>query len=76
MKAAVGGTFDHLHKGHERLLSETASLGLPMVVGLTTQVLLGGKKYKEYLEDYETRKSNVEQYLNRLQASYEVLLGI
>ena len=35
-RIAVGGTFDILHKGHEKLINETFKLADEVFVGLTS----------------------------------------
>ncbi|OMH85136.1 Phosphopantetheine adenylyltransferase [Zancudomyces culisetae] len=61
---AVGGTFDHIHIGHKILLSMTAYCANSKVTcGLTSDVLLVNKKYKEFLEPYDERKARVLEFL-------------
>lgn len=69
---AVGGTFDHLHIGHRLLLSMTALVLSPsanggsrrhLTIGITGDALLKNKKYAEEMEDWETRQSNVQNFL-------------
>lgn len=61
---AVGGTFDHLHDGHKILLTASAFLTRDtLIVGVTGPELLKNKKYKEYMESYEKRVSNVKSLL-------------
>jgi pantetheine-phosphate adenylyltransferase len=75
MKVALGGTFDHLHDGHRKLLSQAASYKCPVLVGLTTDALLSKKQFREYIQDYEARKENVEQYLKSQNVtSFEVVI--
>lgn len=63
---ALGGTFDHLHAGHHNLLTAGArSATKLLVVGLTGDPLLVNKKYKEFLEPFETRKKNVAAFLKQ-----------
>lgn len=58
----LGGTFDHLHQGHERLLNVAFNLGKKVYVGLATDELLEEKKHKELIQDYETRKRGLEKF--------------
>ncbi len=71
---AVGGTFDHLHAGHKLLLTMTALLLQPhgesrlqneriLTVGITGDVLLQKKKYREDLEGWDQRQSRVQNFL-------------
>ncbi|OLY79111.1 Phosphopantetheine adenylyltransferase [Smittium mucronatum] len=62
---AVGGTFDHLHIGHKILLSMTAYSSCRKVTcGISDEPLLKNKKFKEQLQSFETRLSNVRNFLN------------
>lgn len=59
----MGGTFDHLHDGHKLLLKTALSVSESIEIGLTSQYLLEKKQYTSKLEDYETRKKNIEDFL-------------
>jgi pantetheine-phosphate adenylyltransferase len=59
----LGGTFDHLHEGHKLLLKTALTVSEKIVIGLATEDLLKNKKYSHKLEDYETRKNNIEQFI-------------
>lgn len=59
---ALGGTFDHFHKGHRVFLDEAFKRGENVLVGIVSDELakeLG--KSPDY--DYSTRKNIVESYL-------------
>lgn len=48
---ALGGTFDHLHAGHKILLTMACWLARRrVIVGITDDVLLGSKQYKDLLQ--------------------------
>lgn len=59
----MGGTFDHLHEGHKTLIRTALSISNNAVIGLTTEKLLKNKKAAHKLEDYETRKKNLEDFI-------------
>ncbi len=63
---SLGGTFDHLHKGHFALLSAalclTHSEGT-LHIGVTTDVLHGNKEHSERLEPYDVREAAVRSFL-------------
>jgi pantetheine-phosphate adenylyltransferase len=59
----MGGTFDHLHEGHKFLLKTALSISETIEIGLTSQELLEKKQYASKLENYETRKKNLENFL-------------
>ncbi|MHA2268230.1 MAG: pantetheine-phosphate adenylyltransferase [Promethearchaeota archaeon] len=63
-KVGLGGTFDHLHEGHKSLLRTALSISEFIEIGLTSQSLLEKKKYSSKLEDYETRKKNIEEFIS------------
>jgi len=73
---AVGGTFDHLHAGHKILLTMTAWItGKRLVCGVTDDIMLRNKKFKEQLESIDTRITRVQQFLEtiRRDLNYEVV---
>lgn len=71
--SALGGTFDHIHDGHKILLSIAAFLtSSKLIVGVTDQDLLLKKKYKEYLESFESRCQNVQKFLALLKPMLQV----
>ncbi len=59
----MGGTFDHLHEGHKSLIKTALSISNNIVIGLTTEKLLKNKKAASKLENYETRKRNLEDFI-------------
>lgn len=60
----MGGTFDHLHKGHEILINTALSISNNVVIGLTTKDLLSNKQYASKLENYETREKNLKIFIS------------
>lgn len=60
----MGGTFDHLHKGHKLLLKTALSVSEYIEIGLTTQKLLENKQFSSKLEDYDVRKANIKNYIS------------
>ncbi len=59
---AVGGTFDHIHKGHKLLLAKAFDSGKTVYVGLTSDnfVKRAGKKV---VHNYEERLSQLTKFL-------------
>ncbi|QLQ77790.1 hypothetical protein HG537_0A00370 [Torulaspora globosa] len=71
--SALGGTFDHIHDGHKILLTVAAFLtSNRLIVGVTDEELLVKKKYREYLECFDKRAQNVQQFLHLLKPNLDV----
>lgn len=63
---AMGGTFDIIHKGHLRLLSEAFSISSKVIIGLTSDEL-AEKRGKTLLNNYEKR---FETLLNTIKRNF------
>ena len=62
---ALGGTFDHIHDGHKILLTMAAFVtSKRLIVGVTDEELLVNKKFKEYLQNFDERCSNVQSFID------------
>ncbi|HII53622.1 inosine/xanthosine triphosphatase [Candidatus Micrarchaeota archaeon CG08_land_8_20_14_0_20_49_17] len=71
MKAVLGGTFDFLHVGHERLLCESKKFD-SVVVGITSDAF--ARKLKDRpVNSYFERKRKVASYLSGLGAKFEII---
>jgi len=62
----MGGTFDHLHDGHKYLIESALSISHQVVIGLTSQEMLKRKKFASKIEDYNTRKKNLESFISSI----------
>ena len=66
MKVMVGGTFDPLHAGHQKLLSRSFELAGPdgeVIIGLTTDEFAGAKVHP--VHSYPERLENVTAFIRR-----------
>lgn len=54
----LGGTFDHIHKGHEALLTKAYALGERVIIGLTSDAYVSNVKSKN-VQSYAVRKKNL-----------------
>ncbi len=61
---ATGGTFDHLHIGHEALLSKSFEEGGKVVIGVTSDAF-AVREGKAPDESYADRVRNLKEFLRR-----------
>ncbi len=66
-RVAVGGTFDHFHRGHEKLLNKAFEIGNYIMVGVTSNEF-GGRKGN--IEPCSKRMSELEQFLQKFNSRY------
>ena len=66
---AVGGTFDHFHRGHEKLLNKAFEIGDYIMVGVTSNEF-GGRKGN--IEPCSKRMSELEEFLQKFDSKYTV----
>lgn len=64
-RIAVGGTFDHLHRGHEKILATAFASGFHVVIGLTSDQMAKDKEFGRSLESFSLRKKNLKEYLQK-----------
>ena len=71
--AAMGGTFDLIHKGHIKLLSEAFLVSDKIIIGLTSDEL-ASKKGKKLQNNYNTRFENLVKLIenNFPNSSFEI----
>jgi pantetheine-phosphate adenylyltransferase len=60
---ATGGTFDILHKGHERLLSTAFDLGKTVYIGVTSDKLVSKLGKSHSVKPYSSRVRNLRSFL-------------
>jgi len=63
-KVATGGTFDHIHAGHRKLLERSFQVGDEVVIGLTSDEFVArlGKKPDH---GYEKRKAELGSFIEQ-----------
>ncbi|MGA8664428.1 MAG: pantetheine-phosphate adenylyltransferase [Thermoplasmata archaeon] len=66
-RAVLGGTFDHLHVGHEALLATAFQLGRTVAIGLTTEAYLAAhaKPGRGRIQSFRVRRSTLVRWLER-----------
>ena len=62
-EAALGGTFDRLHRGHRELLSKAFATSRSVIIGLTSDEFAksSGKKIEQ---NFEERRAQLKKYLD------------
>jgi pantetheine-phosphate adenylyltransferase len=60
---ALGGTFDHFHNGHKRIIDFAFHIADKVTIGITATQLIEKKKFQNAIEGFETRKENVLAYI-------------
>lgn len=68
-KVAVGGTFDHFHKGHEELLDKAFSIGHNILIGVTSDEF---GEAKGNIDPCSKRMSKLENFLKKYKSDYIV----
>ncbi len=63
-KSFMGGSFDHLHIGHHKLIKTAFTYSAFVTIGLTSDKMIKNKKFSKSLENYETRFKSLTNYLN------------
>lgn len=72
-KIALGGTFDHFHKGHQYFLLASGELADSLLIGVTTEALLTKKNFPELIESYDRRAAAVNAFTKNLFLNTEVV---
>ncbi len=62
-KVAVGGTFDELHRGHKTLLLRAFEIGDRVLIGLSSDDLVGNLGKPHVTATYEERQRSLEVWL-------------
>jgi len=61
--AALGGTFDHFHKGHQKFLVYAFSLAEKIIIGITNNQMVKNKAFAQTIEPFKKRRRAVKDFL-------------
>ncbi|MCF2139909.1 MAG: pantetheine-phosphate adenylyltransferase [Candidatus Lokiarchaeota archaeon] len=61
----LGGSFDHLHEGHKYLLKTAFKLGKMVYIALTTEELIGSKRFKDQFQSYSVRSAHLRAFITQ-----------
>ncbi len=61
----LGGSFDHLHRGHRSLLKTAFAHGDRVTIGLVTDKALEQKVHRNQMQSYSTRQRALRAEINR-----------
>ena len=64
-KVCLGGTFDRIHVGHERLLKTAFEVGEEVIIGLTSDTKARKGRGNEKLSSFKNRYTNLETFLSK-----------
>ncbi|MCX6730370.1 MAG: pantetheine-phosphate adenylyltransferase, partial [Candidatus Roizmanbacteria bacterium] len=68
-----GGTFDHLHSGHKKLLISCFQSGEKVTIGITSGAMVRHKPYNISIESYTLRKRKVLDFALQQKKKVEVV---
>ena len=64
-KVCLGGTFDRIHIGHEKLLKIAFEVGDEVIIGLTSDTKAKKGRGNEKLSSFKNRYTNLETFLTK-----------
>ena len=64
-KVCLGGTFDRIHIGHEKLLKIAFEVGEEVIIGLTSDTKAKKGRGNEKLSSFKSRYTNLETFLTK-----------
>ena len=64
-KVCLGGTFDRIHIGHEKLLKIAFEVGDEVIIGLTSDTKAKRGRVNEKLSSFKNRYTNLENFLSK-----------
>ncbi|MEN8253200.1 MAG: pantetheine-phosphate adenylyltransferase [Patescibacteria group bacterium] len=69
---ALGGSFDHFHKGHERFISFAADFGEKLHIGVTDKKIINHKNNHQFIKSFESRRKSVMSYCQKKRINCQV----
>ena len=74
-KLSLGGTFDHLHYGHRKLLTlALLCCNRELVIGITSSSMLSKKSHQSIIHSFIERKRSVEYFIKSLKPTLKTIL--
>ena len=68
----LGGTFDRLHPGHEKLINAAIALGEKISIGLSSGELLVNKTLGNLIRPFEERRSGILDYVKETHGDVDI----
>lgn len=68
-----GGTFDHLHIGHKKLLLACFQSGEKVTIGITAGAMVRHKQYNHSIQSYAVRTRQILKFAQQQQKSVEIV---
>jgi phosphopantetheine adenylyltransferase len=70
-KIALGGSFDHLHNGHRKLLTYASTYCVnTLVIGIMADSMLHKKTHADLISSYRCRKESVMEFITMVSNRY------
>lgn len=63
-RSIVGGTFDHFHAGHQKLLQTAFDYSDEVIIGIATDELFRHKTFASFIEAYSVREQTVRNFIS------------
>ncbi|MDH5533642.1 MAG: pantetheine-phosphate adenylyltransferase [Candidatus Pacebacteria bacterium] len=70
---ALGGTFDHFHKGHESFINYAFKYGYRLIIGVTDNRLAQSKDYPKSIQPYKVRIKAVLNFCKKNNITHEIV---